>query len=185
MNALRKDEDDLQKFTIKDIFVMPEGERAELVDGELYMMTPPTYIHQNLLTNISTHINNYIDAHQGSCEVLVAPFAVYLSDNNRNYLEPDILVVCDKDKLQEDGCHGAPDWIIEIASPSSIDYDKGVKLFKYRNSGIKEYWLVNPMEEETYVYQFGKKPECTTYSFDTPVPSGLYADFSLSVRDIL
>ncbi|MDE5589145.1 MAG: Uma2 family endonuclease [Acetatifactor sp.] len=76
--------------------------------------------------------------------IYLAPYAVFLNADETNYVEPDISVICDKSKLDERGCNGAPDWIIEVVSPSTERMDYGIKLFKYRSAGVREYWIVNP-----------------------------------------
>lgn len=106
-------------YTVNDIYNLPEGQRAELIDGQIYDMAPPKRIHQKLINRLSQTITNYVDLKRGGCEVYSAPFAVFLSKDNKNYVEPDISVICDKDKLDDLGCNGAPDWIIEIISPST------------------------------------------------------------------
>lgn len=133
-------------YTTKDIYSLPEGERAELIDGQLYMMAPPNTIHQRISHLLAWKIENYIQSKKGKCEVFAAPFAVFLNKDDRNYVEPDISVICDKNKINDKGCDGAPDWIIEIASPSSTRMDYAIKLFKYRTGGVREYWIVNPMK---------------------------------------
>ena len=114
-------------YTVNDIYTLPEGERAELIDGKLYMMTPPSRIHQKLVMELSATIRGYIKENGGLCEVYPAPFAVFL--NEENYVEPDISVICDKNKLTDRGCSGTPYWIIEIISPSSTRLDYCVKRF--------------------------------------------------------
>ena len=96
------------EYTLEDIYALPEGERAELIDGQLYLMAVPTRRHQNLVVKAGAKIFNYIESHGGDCEVNVAPFAVFLSDGT-DYVEPDVTVVCDPSRLDERGCHGAPD----------------------------------------------------------------------------
>lgn len=100
-----------QAATIEDIYNLPQGQRAELIDGQLQMMAPPSTRHQMLLNLINVQIYNYIQDHQGKCQVLPAPFAVFLKDEDgqENYVEPDLSVICDPEKLDEKGCHGAPD----------------------------------------------------------------------------
>lgn len=105
--------------TIEDIYNLADGTRAELIDGQIYYMAPPSRKHQQLILNLSRKIADYIDAKNGACEVDIAPFAVFLNENDTNYVEPDISVICDSNKLTDKGCHGAPDWIIEIVSPGS------------------------------------------------------------------
>ena len=140
--ALSKEE----SYTIEDIYALPDGERAELIDGHIYYMALPTYKHQKLVMELSATIRNYIKQHKGTCEVIPAPFAVYLDEASNTYVEPDISVICDKNKLDDNGCNGAPDWIIEIVSPSSKKMDYLLKLFKYRSAGIREYWIVDSLK---------------------------------------
>ena len=106
-------------YTLDDIYALPVGERAELIDGQIFYMAPPSTKHQRILSFLHLEIGNHIRAKGGTCEVFPAPFAVFLFADHSKYLEPDISVICDKSKLDEHGCKGAPDWIIEIVSPSS------------------------------------------------------------------
>lgn len=106
-------------YTIDDIYALHEGERAELIDGQIYSMAPPTRKHQTISGKLHQAIANYIDSQHGKCEVYAAPFAVFLNQDDTTYVEPDISVICDKSKLTEKGCMGSPDWVIEIVSSSS------------------------------------------------------------------
>ncbi|MDE7477950.1 MAG: Uma2 family endonuclease, partial [Lachnospiraceae bacterium] len=164
---------------------LPDGQRAELIDGRLYIMAPPKMIHPKLATRVGQLIATYIDSHKGKCEVFVAPFAVFLNQNENNYVEPDISVICDKDKINDEGCNGAPDWIIEIVSPSTSTMDYGVKLFKYRTSGVREYWIVNPLKNIVNVYDFEHDEKSNLYSFDEKIPVCIYTDFSIRIADLL
>ena len=134
----------IDTYTIEYIYALPDGERAELIDGQIYSMAPPNTRHQRILNYINTEINMYIRKNNGECEVFPAPFAVFLNDDDMNYVEPDISVICDKNKISDKGCQGAPDWVIEIISPSSRAMDYFTKLFKYQKSGVREYWIVDP-----------------------------------------
>ena len=104
------------------------------------MMAPPSTGHQRLVHFFDKKIGNYIDAHHGKCEVFPAPFGVFLKDDKGNdaYVEPDISVICDPDKLDNKGCHGAPDWVIEIVSPSSKRMDYLRKMNLYLMAGVRE-----------------------------------------------
>ena len=139
-------------FTTDYIFSLPEGQRAELIDGVVYDMAPPNRLHQELVSELHYKITDYIKKNNGACKVFPAPFAVFLNADDKTYVEPDISVICDKSKLDDRGCVGAPDWIIEIASPSTKRTDYGVKLFKYRSAGVREYWIVNPLTRTVNVY---------------------------------
>ena len=176
MDVLRKED----IYTIDDIYALPDGERAELIDGKIYYMAPPNTKHQRLLNYISTEINMYIRENNGECEVFPAPFAVFLNENDTNYVEPDISVICDKNKISDKGCHGAPDWIIEIVSPSSKQMDYYKKLFKYRIAGVREYWVVDSEKELVTIYSF-EKDSMEEYSFDKDIPVGIYESFSIKV----
>ena len=132
-----------EDYTIEDIYALPEGTRAELIDGQIYYMAPPSRNHQKIAGKLFTIISQYIDIKGGTCEPYIAPFAVFLNENDKNYVEPDISVICDPNKLNDKGCTGAPDWIIEIVSPGSRRMDYFTKLFKYRTAGVREYWIVD------------------------------------------
>ena len=177
MDAARK----LGTYTIDDIYALPDGVRAELIDGQIYYMATPTRTHQRILFSMSRVIADYIDSKDGKCEVNIAPFAVFLNNDDTNYVEPDILVVCDPLKLDEKGCHGAPDWIIEVVSPGNKPMDYFTKLFKYRAAGVREYWIVDPTKELIMAYQF-EKETMEQYSFGEDVPVGIYEGFSIKVQ---
>lgn len=169
-------------YTTDYIEALPEGERAELIDGRIYYMASPTRTHQQLLGYLFRKIADYIDEQGGDCEVNLAPFAVYLNNDNKTYVEPDIVVVCDRDKLDDKGCHGAPDWVIEIVSPGSKDMDYLRKLIKYNEAGVREYWIVDTAKEYVTVYNFenGTKED---YAFGEKVPAGIYAGFCIRVQN--
>lgn len=174
-----------KSHTIKDIYSLPEGQRAELIDGDMYMMAPPSRIHQKLVMQLSRIISNYVADKGGSCEVYPAPFAVFLNADDKNYVEPDISVICDRDKLNDKGCAGAPDWIIEIVSPSSQRIDYLTKLFKYRTAGVREYWIVNPIKETVQLYSFEGEEDSTQSSFSDCITSAIFKDFSIRIEDLL
>ena len=166
-------------YTLEDIYNLPEDKRAELIDGHIYYMAPPSRKHQRIIGALYRKIADYIDSHHGSCEVDIAPFAVFLNENDTNYVEPDISIICSPDKLTDKGCNGAPDWIIEIVSPGSRRMDYFIKLFKYRSSGVREYWIVDFEKNRILVYNF----ECEDtgdYTFSDSVKSGIYKDLSIN-----
>lgn len=169
-----------ESYTIDDIYALPEGERAELIDGRIYFMAAPNRKHQQILHFFDRTIGNYIQANNGDCEIYPAPFAVFLNKDKANYVEPDLSVICDPTKLDEKGCNGAPDWVIEIVSPSSQSMDYFTKLFKYQNAGVREYWIVDPTENIITVYSF-EKEKMERYSFGKEVPVGIYEGFSIKL----
>ena len=168
-------------YTIEDIYALPDGQRAELIDGRIYNMAPPARIHQKLITELVSALHQHIRDNNGDCEVYPAPFAVFLNADDKNYVEPDISVICDEHKLDNAGCHGAPDWVIEIVSPSSHKMDYYLKLFKYRTAGVREYWIVDPDKERIFVYRF-EQDTVDEYLFGNDVPVGIYRDFVIKVE---
>ena len=176
MNVMRKEE----FYTVDDIYALPEGERAELIDGRIYYMAPPGWKHQKLSMFLSMEISSYIKKAGGGCEILAAPFAVFLNADDLNYVEPDISVICDQSKLDEKGCHGAPDWMIEIVSPGSRTMDYMTKLFKYRTAGVREYWIVDPEKSMVMVYAF-EQDRAEQYLFGTDIPVGIYDGFQINL----
>lgn len=172
-------------YTIDDIYALPEGQRAELIDGQIYDMAPPSPMHQELVMELSATLRDYIKKNGGPCKVYPAPFAVFLNEDDRNYVEPDISVICDLSKVDNRGYQGAPDFIIEIVSPSSQRMDYLTKLFKYRTAGVREYWIVNPLQRTVQVYSFEGTEDSTQYSFDDEITVTIYGDLKICVSDLL
>ena len=161
-------------YTVEDIYLLPDGQRAELIDGQIYNMAPPSPLHQKLVMELSATIRNYIKSNSGSCEVYPAPFAVFLNQDNYNYVEPDISIICDPNKMNDRGCNGAPDFIIEIVSPSSQRMDYLTKLFKYRTAGVREYWVIDPIQRKVLVYDFFAEIYPVIYGFDAKIPVAIW-----------
>lgn len=172
-------------YTIEDIYALPEGKRAELIDGQIYDMAPPSPKHQELVMELSATLRNYIKKNGGPCKVFPAPFAVFLNQDDYNYVEPDISIVCDPSKLNDKGYNGAPDFIIEIVSPSSQRMDYLTKLFKYRTAGVREYWIVNPLKQTVQVYSFEGAEDSTQYSFSDEITVTIYDDLKICIADLL
>ena len=172
-----------KEYTIDDIYALPDGQRAELIDGQMYMMAPPNRRHQRILLSLSRKIADYIDKKGGSCEVDIAPFAVFLNADDKNYVEPDISIICSPDKLTDKGCTGAPDWIIEIVSPGSRRTDYYTKLFKYRTAGVREYWIVDPEKNRIMVYSF-ESDDTAEYTFSEAAKAGIYDDLEIDFSSI-
>ena len=142
----------------EEYLALPDTVMAEFIDGAIYMMAAPTRAHQGVLGRLYYIIQNKIDAKGGDCQVYPAPFGVRLSADKNDTVEPDITVICDKSKLTKEGCTGAPDWIIEIVSPSDPKHDYVDKLKLYLDAGVREYWIVNPMDKTVVVYHLDADP---------------------------
>ena len=166
-------------YTLEDIYALPEGTRAELIDGQIYYMAPPSRKHQRITGELFRKISDYITENHGACEANIAPFAVFLNANDLNYVEPDLSIVCNPNKLNDRGCVGAPDWIIEVVSPASRRMDYGTKLFKYRSAGVREYWIADPDKNRVMVYNF-EADTVDEYAFMDDIPVGIYPGFSIN-----
>lgn len=146
-----------EKYSYADYLTWDEGERFELIDGEIFNMSPaPSRRHQQVLRELSTAFSVFL--REKECEVFFAPFDVRLLVENKqdndinNVVQPDLSIVCDREKLDDKGCNGAPDMIIEILSPSSVKLDRWKKFQLYEKAGVKEYWLVDPINESVEIY---------------------------------
>lgn len=175
-----------KNYTEDDYYNLPEDVRAELIDGQIYYMAAPSREHQRILGFLFNAITNYIHFKKGSCEVYPAPFAVKLyKEDNKTIVEPDISVICDPDKLTDRGCTGAPDWIIEIISPSTASHDHIRKLNLYADAGVKEYWIVNPMLHSIYVYFLEKdKFKAVAYTFKDEIKVNIYDDLYITLDQL-
>lgn len=172
-------------YTSEDYWNLPEDERAELIGGKLYAMAPPNRVHQKLISEFTQIIGRYIKLQHGNCEVYPAPFAVNLNADDKDWVEPDISVICDKNKLTDRGCSGAPDFIIEIVSPSSRRHDYSTKNALYSDAGVREYWIVDPAKERTTVYRYEEDAAPAIIPFDQSIQSGIYKDLSITVSELL
>ena len=168
-----------QHYTIDDIYNLPEGHRAELIDGQIYDMAPPNRRHQGILSFLHAAIYNHIARNNGDCKVYPAPFAVFLSADGSTYLEPDLSIICDENKLDDRGCNGAPDWIIEIVSPSSRSMDYYTKFSLYRSAGVREYWIADPMKQIILVYDMEHDAAPTIYTFTDTINVNIYDGFQI------
>ena len=178
-----------RKYTIEDIRALPEGVRAELIDGKMIFMASPNRTHQRINGGMHLAVANYIHNTGKDCEIYIPPYGVFLHADESEYFEPDLTIFCDHEKSRFDGCFGAPDWIVEIVSPSSKSNDYGKKLFKYREAGVKLYWIIDPMREMTLIFDFSgnEAAEETTglYPFDEELSCALCPDLKIRIRDML
>lgn len=172
-------------YTSEDYWNLPEEKRAELINGKFYDMAPPSRIHQKLVMELSATIREYIKKNHGSCEVYPAPFAVNLDADDKDWVEPDVSVICDPNKLTDRGCSGAPDLIFEIVSPASRKMDYSLKNMIYSQAGVREYWIVDPAKEKVVVYCYENDSDPCLYSFDADVPVGIYPGLTIRIRDLL
>lgn len=158
-------------FTLKDYYALPEDQRAELIDGVLYNMTAPSLAHQTVALQIAYQFLNCIDAFEKQgCEVFVSPVDVQLDRDERTMVEPDVVVLCDMEKAIKRCIYGAPDFVLEVLSPTTRRKDMLIKLNKYWNAGCREYWIVDPELFTVTVYDFDGEETAVHYTFDDIVP---------------
>lgn len=183
-----------QSYTYADYLSWPEDVRAEIIEGSLYMKAAPSRIHQKISIELSRQIANYLVGKD--CEVYPAPFHVVLNlddENDReqeskNVVEPDISIICDSSLLDDTGCKGTPDMIIEIISPSAGRKDKLEKFNKYEQAGLREYWIVEPQEKMVSIFtlqenmRFGR-PDL--YSSEDRVKVSIFKDLFIELDKVL
>lgn len=146
-----------KKYTLEDYYALPDNVRVELIDGQFYFMASPTSKHQIVSNNLERCIDNYIRKKHGNCMLFHAPMDVRLDCDEYTMMQPDILIVCDRDKIKNH-IVGAPDFIIEILSPGTKKHDMTIKLSKYCKAGVREYWMVD-LEKECVVAYFFEENE--------------------------
>jgi Uma2 family endonuclease len=159
------------EYTLDDYYALPDERRVELIDGVFYDMSAPAVIHQKILGELHILFRECTDAHEGRCEVYLSPCDVRLDMDNKTMVQPDLLVICRSYDLDAKRFEGAPDLVLEILSPSTRSKDMLLKLYKYQNAGVKEYWIVDPDHETVLVYDFREDnfyPE--KYDFDSVIP---------------
>lgn len=165
------------KYTAEDYYALPEKVRAELIDGQFYYMASPGRIHQEVLGELHYYVKDYIRRKKGKCRVYASPFDVRLDKDNKTVVQPDLSIVCNTELLDEKGMKGAPDFVAEVISKSTGKKDYTLKLGKYWNAGVKEYWVIDPLKEKIVTYRFEEDDvDIKLYGFKDKVPVGIYED---------
>lgn len=162
------------EFTLFDIYNAPEDDRYELIDGVIYSQAAPSFIHQHIISAVHFTLQSYIVAHNGECIVLESPIGVQFEHNDKDYLEPDLVVLCDKGKIRTNGIIGAPDFVLEVTSPSTKMQDYTTKLNIYAREGVKEYWIIDPEKRSIVKYDFSIDAMPEIHFFNEDIPVNLY-----------
>lgn len=170
--------------TLEEYEALLEDTRAEVFDGQIHYMASPSQVHQSILLEMITLLNSYVKNQKGDCRVFPAPFDVKLSNNPLTIVQPDIMIVCDKDKLDENRCNGAPDFIIEIVFPGNPSDDYIRKAYYYKKYGVREYWIVDPKRRMVTVNYFEGDLINVIYSFDAIIKVNIYDNLFINFPDI-
>lgn len=142
------------EYTLTDYYNMPEDRRVELIDGVIYDLASPTWSHQISIGEIAWEIQSYIKSQNGPCKVIPSPFDVQLDCDDKTMIQPDLMILCDFSKRDEQGIKGAPDFVLEVLSPSTRKKDMNLKCSKYKNAGVREYWMLDCETKTLIVYDF-------------------------------
>ncbi|MBR1700684.1 MAG: Uma2 family endonuclease [Lachnospiraceae bacterium] len=164
--------------TIEDYHALPDERRVELIDGVFYDMAAPSYVHQNISGMIYHILMRHVEKNKGSCMPFISPADVQLFGDDKTMVQPDVFVVCNRDRITYARLVNAPDLVIEVISPSTRRKDMDLKLRRYREAGVREYWIVFPEEKQLWVYLFGEKDTGSeahqVYTFADKVPVGIW-----------
>jgi Uma2 family endonuclease len=162
-----------------------DDNRYELMDGYIHMMASPNTNHQRITGDVYSAFRAHLKGKV--CEAFIAPLDVYLLEEDgscENVLQPDVFIVCDKSKIKERGIEGAPDLVVEVTGKSSYQRDYLLKLEKYLRLGVKEYWIINPVNKHTMAYRNNNgSSSVDNYSFDEILQSELFEGLQIDLRD--
>ena len=147
-----------------------------MIDGVIYDMSSPTFVHQDILTEILSQIIKYIDSKKGNCKPLMSALDVRLDCDNKTIVQPDILIICEKNKnkIRRWGIMGAPDFALEVLSPSTRKKDMTLKLHKYANAGVREYWILDPDRQKLIVYDLEHEEFPVIYDLQGSAPVNIF-----------
>jgi len=163
-------------FTLEDYYAIPDDRRVELIEGVIYDMSAPTVTHQLIAGAIHTELSLYIRRNKGKCIPMISPVDVQIKCDDKNMVQPDVFVLCDRSRFKEENIYGAPEFIVEVISPSSRRKDNFTKLLLYCEAGVREYWLVDPKKKYVLVYDLQNEEVdmAKTYTFEEKVPVGIF-----------
>jgi Uma2 family endonuclease len=186
--------DETKRYTYADYLTWFDDIRRELIDGFIHLMSAPVRIHQGVSVKISFRLALFIEKRKGNCHIYYAPFDVRLPKNGDiaddkiyDVVQPDICVICDLSKLDDKGCVGAPDFIVEILSPSNSKHDCKTKYDLYEKFGVREYWIVDPHKKTVMVYLLesdGKYNTGTKYECHQKVPVHIFEGLEIDLQEV-
>ena len=159
------------EYTLEDYLRLPDDRRVELIDGVFYDMSAPTVIHQQIVLGILAQLDSEMRNCPHGCFLFVAPTDVQLDRDQKTIVQPDVMIVCDREKITAPRIFGAPDFVVEVTSPKTKERDMFLKARKYQAAGVREYWVVDPKAKQIYQYGFSKDVSQVRFlSFEDKVP---------------
>lgn len=183
-----------KRYTYADYLTWVDDKRRELIDGFIHIMSGPLRRHGRISWKINSRIGSFIEKKKGKCHIYFAPFDVRLplygsTDDDKIYdvVQPDLCVICDLTKLDDKGCIGAPDLIVEVLSPSTLKNDWNYKFNRYEAIGVREYWIVDPKAQMINVFLLlpdGKFDSGTTYECNQKAPVSIFDGLEIDLNDI-
>jgi Uma2 family endonuclease len=183
-----------KRYTYADYLTWFDDVRRELIDGFIHIMSAPVRIHQQVSAKINFHITTFIRNRKGKCHIYYAPFDVRLpkedtkeDDKIYDVVQPDICVICDLSKLDDKGCIGAPDLIVEVLSPSTAKYDKSKKFNLYERFGVREYWIVDPKAKTVFIFLLqpnGQYDRGTKYECNQKAPVHIFEGLEIDLKEL-
>jgi Uma2 family endonuclease len=180
-----------KNYTYADYLKFTFDEMVEIINGKIFKMSPaPSSNHQNIVGNLFSFLHNHLRGQR--CKVFVAPFDVILPVKGKDFeesnkvVQPDIVVICNREIIQERGCFGVPDWVIEILSPHTTKKDLQLKFDLYEEAGVKEYWIIEPKNQtvEVFVLEATKYRRVRTYVTDDLIPSNTLEGLVIDLKEI-
>ena len=162
------------QYTLEDYYALPEDQRVELIDGVFYDMGAPASPHQLIGGSVYSQLAAFRNANKGPCLPMMSPVDVQLNRDDRTMVQPDVLIVCDRSKITWKGIYGAPDFIVEVLSPATRKKDMTLKLAKYIDAGVREYWLIDPRTRQIVVHDLENGGIPAIYTFKDRVPVGIW-----------
>ena len=162
------------EYTLEDYLTLPDERRVELIDGVFYDMSAPAGYHQLIAARLYAMILSWIDQKEGGCMPFIAPVDVQLDCDDKTIVQPDLLILCDKGKYTPERIVGAPDFVAEVLSKSTRNKDLFVKLSKYKNAGVREFWIIDPDKKTVMVWDFEHDDQVALYGFRDKIPVNIY-----------
>ena len=157
-------------YTLEDYMALPDDQRVELIDGKFYEMNAPTSTHQGIAGYIHAKLLEFIYKNGGTCFPMISPVDVQLDEDEYTIVQPDVLVICDRSRILRPRIFGAPDFVLEILSPSTRQKDQILKLMKYSYAGVREYWIIDPDKKRLVQHDLENNGIPRIYTFEEKVP---------------